>query len=657
MLGYFPDPYPDELFYSICARFSDATRYTTSDGTRRDLFGEKGGGTLATLPTGLDHLVARLPPRASYTAEEFIDSHTLFPYYAPFLPTERAALLRETMKGKGRGHTHILAAITSHRVPLPQWLRFCPVCVEEDRRAFGECYWHRLHQVTGVEVCPVHQVFLQNSTIHSYYQYHSFRVIPAEHAIQLAQPQALDLSNIVHQMLLQIACDTAWLLSHQGLTQGRDSLRQRYISLLNAQGLASLRGVTQRRQIFERVRGYYPPEFLALLSSQLAQSDKQNWLINLLKRSWWGQPPIRHLLMMQFLGYSAERFFALSVDQAPFGQGPWPCLNPTCEFYHQPVIQIQLRKAYRSGRPRGTFSCVCGFVYNRLGPEQSTEERFKWSSVKTPGPTWEAALREGWLDATLPLYQLAQKLGFTNEAIKHYAAVLELDFPRPRGHKSLSTSKFSQTPKKAKPKSVEQLATEREKHESAWIAGMREHPEWGRHKLGKEMPAVYRWLLCNHRVWLEEQHQRQPPGKREKEPQISIHYWRQRDSQLAKELPSAAQRLRTAPGQPRRITKNLLAVEIHQPVLLTIQQDKLPLTWAVLETLLDTPETFALRRLDWIVAQAHRRGSTLLRSRLLDQIGPTLVNNSPRLQQAIESALSQRDQDQASHLMYVHNKV
>ena len=68
---------------------------------------------------------------------------------------------------------------------------------------------------------------------------------------------------------------------------------------------------------------------------------------------------------------------------------------------------------------------------------------------------------------------------------------------------------FSQTPKKTLLKSVEQLQAEREMHESAWLAGMREHPEWSRSTLAREMPTEYNWLLRNHRVWLEKQHQRQ----------------------------------------------------------------------------------------------------------------------------------------------------
>ena len=137
MLGYFPDPYPDELLYSLCARFSDVMRYPAKDGAFRELFGVKEMGTLATLPTGLDRLVTLLPPRARYTTQRLIEEHTLFPYYAPFLPPERALALQKAMKGRALTNTLALAGISAHHTPLPQWLRYCPKCVEADRRTFG----------------------------------------------------------------------------------------------------------------------------------------------------------------------------------------------------------------------------------------------------------------------------------------------------------------------------------------------------------------------------------------------------------------------------------------------------------------------------------------------------------------------------------------
>ena len=41
MLEYFPDPYPDELLYSVWARFSDQVRYPNHREIMQELFGSK----------------------------------------------------------------------------------------------------------------------------------------------------------------------------------------------------------------------------------------------------------------------------------------------------------------------------------------------------------------------------------------------------------------------------------------------------------------------------------------------------------------------------------------------------------------------------------------------------------------------------------------
>ena len=116
MLGYFPDPYPDELLYCLCARFSDIMQYPARGGAMRELFG-KGIGTLATLPSQLDHLVAQLPPSARFTVDQCIDEHTLFPYYAPFLSQEMRLQLQEAMQ-RGTGKSTFMAAgiVSNHEL-------------------------------------------------------------------------------------------------------------------------------------------------------------------------------------------------------------------------------------------------------------------------------------------------------------------------------------------------------------------------------------------------------------------------------------------------------------------------------------------------------------------------------------------------------------
>ncbi len=96
MVGFFPDPYPDELFYSVCARYHHRVRYRAHRSTAQDLFGAR---TVAAidLPSSLNHLIAALPPDHRYPVDQLIDNHTLLPFYAPFLPPERVTRLRHSM--------------------------------------------------------------------------------------------------------------------------------------------------------------------------------------------------------------------------------------------------------------------------------------------------------------------------------------------------------------------------------------------------------------------------------------------------------------------------------------------------------------------------------------------------------------------------------
>lgn len=220
MIGHFPDPHPDELLYSTCARFADQVQYSSIPRVLKDLFGTPAFPGCIHLPTHLDHLISILPPDHPYSSDFFIDEHTLFPFYAPFLQPEDASKIREDMHlNHGRGiQTRI------GRVAYQQWpeqLRFCPRCVEEDRQHFGECYWHRVHQILGVEACPLHACYLLNSGIHAHQRLRSLRLISAERSLsELKLPLSHTPEDCACEHHLAIARDAYWLLNQKGQARG-----------------------------------------------------------------------------------------------------------------------------------------------------------------------------------------------------------------------------------------------------------------------------------------------------------------------------------------------------------------------------------------------------------------------------------------------------
>lgn len=44
-------------------------------------------------------------------------------------------------------------------------LMYCPLCFQEDLEKYGEPYWHRDHQIMGLNVCMKHKCMLEKSTV------------------------------------------------------------------------------------------------------------------------------------------------------------------------------------------------------------------------------------------------------------------------------------------------------------------------------------------------------------------------------------------------------------------------------------------------------------------------------------------------------------
>src|SRR5258707_13462177 len=76
MITCFPDPHPDEIFYSLCARYANRMKYSAKTAVTRDLFGSNAPLVNIAFPSRLGTLVANLPFFQHYTVDRLIDDHT-----------------------------------------------------------------------------------------------------------------------------------------------------------------------------------------------------------------------------------------------------------------------------------------------------------------------------------------------------------------------------------------------------------------------------------------------------------------------------------------------------------------------------------------------------------------------------------------------------
>lgn len=502
MIPCFPDPYPDELLYSLWARFSDRVHYFSEKYVLKELFGCENIRPTIDLPCNIGFFTEQLPSDCKYTADYFIDQHTLFPLYCPFMSQERANSLRGLMtsnktQGTPQGF-HRRFGIANSLSPRILWLRYCPICWQVDKTRFGEAYWHRSHHVPGFVVCPLHGTFIENSSFPIRRRVLSRKkLFSAECILPIASPRFADSSPLC-KALLSIAEDIGYLLEHPRIFLSPDLFHDQYRTLLTKQGFLIEGGVVRNVALLRAFLDYYTSPLLLQLNCNLKVHTP--WLIRLVTKANEYHHPFHHLLTMNFLGATAREFFSQNIKRpSPFGEGPWPCLNPACVHYHQRCINTyQLKEVQtQKNRPIGIFACICGFKYSRKGPDNLPEDAFRKDSVLTYGSAWEAELKELWLDPTITRRQIARFLGTSEGNVTNRAIELHLTNPRISPRNKEGTS----------PQQLHDIQWRR----TQWLTLVKSRPDKGRTSLQSEAPGLYKWLYKHDQDWLFAHY---PPSKK-----------------------------------------------------------------------------------------------------------------------------------------------
>jgi len=145
-----PAPYPDELLGSLWVRFARRTELPIAVLTQA-VVGAKGRpgifhlGNLRAMSTGL-----RMAP------ERLLWSHTVFPYSTAFFRKDALVEAVQSVLSTGpdaRKAGHFVQSVSD----FSRLRRFCASCAREELTATGETYWHRQHNLPGVQICLRHK--------------------------------------------------------------------------------------------------------------------------------------------------------------------------------------------------------------------------------------------------------------------------------------------------------------------------------------------------------------------------------------------------------------------------------------------------------------------------------------------------------------------
>lgn len=603
MICVFPDPYPDEILYSVCARYKGLMNYPDRVTATRDFFGP-GSTAVVDLPNRIDHLYNALPPGHLYSSNEIARKHTHYSFYARFLPSGRAQLVLDSMRAAGTNRIAERIGLTADRLAIPNHLRFCPSCVENDRKTFGETYWHRIHQVPCIDACPDHAVFLEDSSALWRNSRNPGEALPAEGSVNQVPPRLLDSNDYSQAIQLKIACFAAWLLNYSENPVGSEILRLRYYNLLLRQGLAYYNGDIRTSLLTAKFLEFFPSQLLKHLGCEI-RNPYSNWLTRILHphKAEVAQHPIRHILFLIFVGGSPNDIFQSFAEFRPFGLGPWPCLNHASGHYATPqVISCVVTDGMKrnKGKPVGTFRCVCGFVYTRTGPDSSDLDRLKSSSVRAYGSDWEQALREHWNNSSITCRSVAQKLGVNVLTAKRRAINLGLTFPRARPS-SLRCSGQILDRYRIKSKPAGETLNIKRKALSRLV---KDNPQSSRTNLQRIKPGLVDWLRRWDREWLEAA---LPKAKAKFIPRASVG-WEERDEIFSRQVEEASLRIYSVANPPERVSLTAVIKVVGHRAWIEKKLNEMPRTSLVLAENIESFSNYTIRRIRWAAESFRKEG-------------------------------------------------
>lgn len=163
MIHYFPTPYPDEWWYSILCRYHIRSGNLVQT-TIKELFqGEEHAQIATTFPNRTIYRIHQQLPKGVLNLDDLILNHTIFNYLLRIRPYEKKKEILNILKSGNEPPTNTWKTIH----PMKSSVKWCPVCIEEDTKTYGESYWHISHQIPMATICTKHRCRL-NTYIPSY---------------------------------------------------------------------------------------------------------------------------------------------------------------------------------------------------------------------------------------------------------------------------------------------------------------------------------------------------------------------------------------------------------------------------------------------------------------------------------------------------------
>lgn len=397
----FPPLLPDELLWSVVGRWRSMFFANTPLVFLQQHFGVT--GIHAALPHHLRKIAATIPTDLEITGESIRDHHTMFSFVAPFAPEED----REKMASYQLGEDFVTGTFrlwqTALRIDARTPMRFCHACRKDDRQRWGISYWHRTHQLPGIDVCAEHLLPLTVSA-----DMQGDHPAALDDAAWGEEPSPVDRESMPAKLAIQVAS-----LRENTALPGRERLRQEL-----------------QERIANRIGKMWEVksvgEVTAAATAALGvQVDSAEMEAIFQKRSTVVGPQTYALLAL-WIGVPLQELLE-SARRRELDVGPWPCMDEHSECHGKRIITTSLTT--KDGWHR-RFTCPqCRSMYLRRLPLVTREDgSFDFNLTRAsmgwahdiavqwanPEATW-ISLEEYYGRKRLAIAQAAIKMGLSDQ--------------------------------------------------------------------------------------------------------------------------------------------------------------------------------------------------------------------------------------------------
>lgn len=308
-MDFFTDPYKDELIYSAIARYHFYSGNADFKDTIEECFGKRSMISTFELGGRLNNLAKELG--GSYIAENLINKHTIFPYYAPFIAKKKRDEILILMKFKGSSSIYTELGIVAGSICKNNSIYYCSECAKDEIKINGEAYIHREHQLQGIILCPHHGCKLEEYPV-SKLDSSRIEYIKLENKLLKFESDGMKISN--YEKHLRLSKDAYYLLNNNLEKFNKENITKRYRYFLYTKDLARDTGTIKQRKIYESFINFYEVDFLKELNCSIDFNNEYNWLKVITRNTRRATHPLRHLLLIGFLCSDIEEFFCANIE-------------------------------------------------------------------------------------------------------------------------------------------------------------------------------------------------------------------------------------------------------------------------------------------------------------------------------------------------------